>query len=145
MSLQSILLVPSFPRMKSDNCEIVNTILKNISKQLLFCLYFCSIWAFFYEHLRFAGQPWKGEGVSLTPLCHFHPLCRHLDISWAIATESSPLHIASSRTEPGTFSFLNDSLLHGPKGLRSRLHDGVRLQGPSHRSSFLFLSRHLSF
>ena len=34
--------------------------------------------------------------------------------------------------------------LLGPKGSRSRLYDGVRLQGLSHRSSFLFLSRHLS-
>ena len=36
------------------------------------------------------------------------------------------------------FNFFNGSLLHGPKGLRSRLYDGVRLQGPSHRSSFCF-------
>ena len=34
------------------------------------------------------------------------------------------------------FNFFNGSLLHGPKGLRSRLYDGVRLQGPSYRSSF---------
>ena len=40
----------------------------------------------------------KGEGISLTPLYHFHPLHRHLDISWATTAESSPLHIASSRT-----------------------------------------------
>ena len=43
------------------------------------------------------------------------------------------------------FSFFNGSLLHGPKGLRSRFYDGVRLQGPSQRPIFLFLSRHLSF
>ena len=36
------------------------------------------------------------------------------------------------------FNFFNGSLLHGPKGLRSRLYDGVRLQGPSYRSSFCF-------
>ena len=35
---------------------------------------------------------------SLTPHYHFHPLHRHLDISWVITAESSPLHIASSRT-----------------------------------------------
>ena len=35
-------------------------------------------------------------------------------------------------------TFFNDSLLHGPKGLRSRLHDGVRLHDLSHRSSFCF-------
>ena len=36
------------------------------------------------------------------------------------------------------FNIFNDSLLRGPKGLRSRLYDDVRLQGPSHRSSFFF-------
>ena len=41
------------------------------------------------------------------------------------------------------FNFFNGSLLHGPKGLRSRLYDGVRLQGPSHRSSFCFKSASL--
>ena len=42
------------------------------------------------------------------------------------------------------FDCFNGSLLHGPEGSRCRLYDGVRLQGPSHRSSFLFLSQHLS-
>ena len=36
------------------------------------------------------------------------------------------------------FNFFNGSLLHGPKGLRSRFYNGVRLQGLSHRSSFCF-------
>ena len=40
------------------------------------------------------------------------------------------------------FDFFNGSLLHKPKGSRSRLYDGLRLQGLSHRSSFLFLSWH---
>ena len=35
---------------------------------------------------------------SLTPLYHFHPLQRNLNISRAITAESSPLHIASSQT-----------------------------------------------
>ena len=38
------------------------------------------------------------------------------------------------------FDFFNGSLLHRPKGSRFRLYDSVRLQGPTHRSSFLFLS-----
>ena len=38
------------------------------------------------------------------------------------------------------FDFFNGSLLHRPKGSRFRLYDGVRLQGPTHRSSFLFLN-----
>ena len=29
---------------------------------------------------------------------HFHPLREHVDNSWAITAESSPLHIAGSRT-----------------------------------------------
>ena len=40
---------------------------------------------------------WEGEGISLTPHYHFHPLHRRLDISRAITAGSSPLHIASSR------------------------------------------------
>ena len=38
------------------------------------------------------------------------------------------------------FDFFNGSLLHRPKGSRCRLYDGVRLQGPTHGSRFLFLS-----
>ena len=60
--------------------------------------FFFSIWVFFHEHSRFTGQQGKGEGIYLTPLYHFHPLHRHLDISRAIAAESSPLHIVGSRT-----------------------------------------------
>ena len=44
----------------------------------------------FLSQIRRQG---KGEGTSLTPLYHFHPLHRHLDISWAITAESSPLPI----------------------------------------------------
>ena len=40
----------------------------------------------------------KGEAISLTSLYHFHLLYRHLDISWVITAESSPLHTASSWT-----------------------------------------------
>ena len=43
---------------------------------------------------RTAGE---GEAISLTPLYHFHPLRRHLEISRAINAESSPLNIVSSR------------------------------------------------
>ena len=39
------------------------------------------------------------------------------------------------------FDLFNGSLLHRPKGSRFRLHDGVRLQGPTDRSSLL-LSLH---
>ena len=61
--------------------------------------FFFSIWVFFHAHSRFTGQQGKGKGIYLTPLYHFHPLHRHLDISRAITAESSPLHIASSQTQ----------------------------------------------
>ena len=72
--------------------------------QLLFFFFFF-YWIFFHEHSRFTGQQEKGEGIYLTPLYHFHPLHRHLDISRAITAESSPLHIAGSRTRTGNLWF----------------------------------------
>ena len=40
------------------------------------CLFVCflSIWVFFHEHSRTTGLQGKGEGISLTPHYHFHPL-----------------------------------------------------------------------
>ena len=67
--------------------------------------FFFSIWVFFHEHSRFTGQQGKGEGIYLTPLYHFHPRHRHLDISRVITVESSPLHIAGSRTRTGNLWF----------------------------------------
>ena len=46
-----------------------------------------------------------GRGIYLTPLYHFHPLHRHLDISQAITAESSPLPIVSSWTWTGNLWF----------------------------------------
>ena len=62
---------------------------------------------FFDEHSRFTGQQGKGEGIleRVTPLYHFQPLHRHLDISLMIAVGSSPLRIASSRTRTGNLWF----------------------------------------
>ena len=57
--------------------------------------FFFSIWVFFHEHSRFTGQQGKAEDIYLTPVYHFHPLHGHLDISWVIAADSSPLRIAS--------------------------------------------------
>ena len=68
-------------------------------KLLGFAIYVIfSIWVFFHEYSRIAGQQEKGEAISLISICHFHLLHRHLDISRAIAAESSPLHVASSWT-----------------------------------------------
>ena len=47
------------------------------------------------------------------------------------------LLISKNICERLLFEFFNGSLLHGPEGSRSRLHDGVRLQNLSHRASFL--------
>ena len=63
-------------------------------------IYF-SIWVFFHNHSRITGLQGKGEGISLTPHYHFHPLHKHLDNSRAITAESSPLHIGSRRTRTG--------------------------------------------
>ena len=63
--------------------------------------FFFSIWFFFHEHSRFRGQQGKGEGIYLTPLYHFPPLHRHLDISRATTAESSRLHIAGGWTRTG--------------------------------------------
>ena len=39
--------------------------------------FFFSILVFFHEHSRMTGLQGKGEGISLTPHYHFHPLYRH--------------------------------------------------------------------
>ena len=77
---------------------------RNIVKIIL-KFFFFPIWVFFYEHSRITGLQRKGEGISLTPHYQFHSLHRHLDISRTITAESSPLHIASSRTRTGNLWF----------------------------------------
>ena len=57
--------------------------------QFLFCLGFLS------QNSRGRAGGGGAGVISLTPLYHFYPLHRHLDISQAITAESSPLHIAS--------------------------------------------------
>ena len=101
------------------------------NKKRHFCLHFnqkrISLMVVFYPgfhrpsncifvYLGFLSRPftnhrteWKGKGISLTPDQHFHPRHRHLDISRAISAESSPLHIASSRTRNGNIWFLSTS------------------------------------
>ena len=74
-----------------------------------------SIWFFFSQppaNNRTAGE---GEGIPLTPHCHFHPLHRYLGNSWAIAAEGSPLRISSKPyTNRGT-------LVSNRKSLTTRL------------------------
>ena len=76
-----------------DVLKSKNFRLKELTQHYFF---FFSIWVFFYEHSRITGLQGKGEGISLTPQYHFHPLHRHLDISRAFTAESSPLHIVTS-------------------------------------------------
>ena len=61
---------------------------------------------FFHDYSQIIGLQGKGKDISLTPLYHFHPLHRHLDISQAVTTESSPLKIASNRTRTRNFALL---------------------------------------
>ena len=65
-----------------------------------FVMVFFSLQIFFHKHLRFTGQQGKGGGaISLILIYHFYPLHRHF--SRVITSESSPLHIAGSRTQTG--------------------------------------------
>ena len=84
-------------------------------------MFFFTIWVFFHDHSRITGLQGKGEGISLTPHYHFHPLHTHLDISRAIVAESSPLHIAKSRTQTGN-CFVSELKL-----LSTKLHALVTL------------------
>ena len=86
----------------TDVNSVTNVIGESISSMQMWNIYIY-IYIFFYlvffhEHSRITGLQGKGEGISLTPHYHFHPIHRHLDISRAITAESSPLHLGSSRT-----------------------------------------------
>ena len=70
---------------------------------------FFSISVFFHKHSRITGLQGKGEGISLSPHYHFHPLHRHLGISRVITAGSSPVHIAISRARTGNLWFPSES------------------------------------
>ena len=67
--------------------------------------FFFSVWVFFHEHSQFTGQQGKGQDIYLTPLYHFHPLHRRLDIGRAIAAGAHVCAWLAAELEPGTFSF----------------------------------------
>ena len=71
---------------------------------------FFSIWALFHNHSRITGLQGKREGNPLVPHYQSHSLHRHLDSSWAITAESSPLFIGSSRTRNQSVPFFAKSL-----------------------------------
>ena len=68
------------------------------------CIFFLSGFSF-HKHSRIAGV--QGRGVGIKSHYHFHLLHRRLHISRTITAESSPLHIASSRTRTGSLWFPN--------------------------------------
>ena len=72
-------------------------------------VFFYSIWVFIHEHSRITGLQGKRKGIFLTSHYDFHTLHRHLDISLGITAESSPLHIAESRTRTGNIWFQSAS------------------------------------
>ena len=89
---------------------------------------FFAVWVFFDEHWRITGLQGKGEGISLTPHYHFRSLHRHLDISRVITTGSSPLHIASRRSQTGNFWFpraSHESLSCAPSKIMSKIYEKI--------------------
>ena len=105
-----------------DSTRIVGSFSQHISEDVLHqkfllylllnyshhCFFFFCL-GFFSRTLTIHRTAGEGEAFCLTPLYHFHLLQRHLDISWAIIAESSPLHRASSRTQTGSLWFPNAS------------------------------------
>ena len=72
-----------------------------------------------FTNHRTAG---KGEGISLTPHYHFHPLHRHLDIGLAITAESSLLHIEVNREPLVSQRISLTTKLYNPRTLTINLH-----------------------
>ena len=68
----------------------------NFFSHKILTFFFLSGFSFTYIHY---SQDSKEGGWVYFELYHFHPFHRHLDISRAITKESSPLHIASNRTQ----------------------------------------------
>ena len=96
-------------------CKVTPKMVVATGSQKLFFSVLTSFTAFFFylgffqEHSRITGLQGKGEGISFTPHCHFHPLHRHLDIDGAITAESLPLHIASGRALFGTLDYSSEA------------------------------------
>ena len=74
----------------------------------LLCIYFLFRYSFTNIHDSQDNRG-RGEAISLTPLYHFHPLHRHVDTSWTITAESSPLHIANTPSQTGDIWFPSTS------------------------------------
>ena len=84
--------------MKDSRCSLStyeSLFLHVVKHNLLFLSFFLSGFSFTNIHDS-QDSRWKGR-LLLSPFYHFHPLHRHLDISWVIAAETPPLRIAGSR------------------------------------------------
>ena len=88
--------------MKKYRTQLNKKLEEEVQKSKVF---FFSMWVFFHEYSRITGLQRKGDGISLTPNYHFHPLHRDFDISRENTAESSPLRIASSQTQTGNLWF----------------------------------------
>ena len=97
--------------------HLVERLFVAASKTRKFKLNFFSIGIFFHDYSRITGVQGKGEGISLTPHYHFHPLHIHLFISRVVTAESLSLHIDSSRTPTGNLWYLSER-----KSLATKLH-----------------------
>ena len=91
------------PSLRSDLGDFNFEKLKSLGQRFLFYCIFLFYLGFFFS--RITELSGKGEGISITPHFHFHPLHRHLDISQVITAESSPLYIGSSWTQTGNLWF----------------------------------------
>ena len=78
--------------------ELLQIKLKHVQIKVSIFFFYVDFLSGTFTNHRTAG---KGEGYFI----NFHPLHRHLDIGRAITAESSPLHIASSRTRTGNLWF----------------------------------------
>ena len=87
---------------------IIFYVMTNTLQCFIICInasdFFFSTRVFFHEHSQFTWQQGKGEGTSLVPLYHFHPLHGRLSTGRAIAAGSSPQRIASSWTRTENLS-----------------------------------------
>ena len=92
------------------------TSLKRNSSTVVFLVFFPDFLRipnfFFYLGFSFTNihdsqDSWRrGRGYLFNSSLSLHnPLAMHLDISWAITAEGSPLHIATSRTRTGNLWF----------------------------------------
>ena len=96
------------------------------------------MWGFFHERSRITGLQGKWNGISLNPHYRFHPHHGHLDVSWAIAGESSPLHIAGSQTRTGKLWFPSAS--RKPRSYTSVLNTSSDIRVNLHNSAAFMIS-----